>query len=59
MNATVEKRRLRQIRQRIEDLWDLGNDTYEIALRLGLDEFRVCPIVHQHVRAKQFRKSAF
>jgi len=55
----AEKQRLNQIRQRIEDLWDLGNDTYEIALRLGLDEFRVCPIVSAYVTAKKFRKSAF
>jgi hypothetical protein len=59
MNAAVEKRRLRLIRQRIEDLWDLGIDTFEIAKRLGLDEFRVCPIVSAYVTAKKFRKSAF
>jgi hypothetical protein len=55
----AEKQRLNQVRRRIEDLWDLGNDTYEIALRLGLDEFRVCPIVSAYVTAKKFRKSAF
>lgn len=55
----AEKQRLNQVRRRIEDLWDLGNDTYEIASRLGLDEFRVCPIVSAYVTAKKFRKSAF
>ena len=55
----AEKQRLNQVRRRIEDLWDLGNDTFEIALRLGLDEFRVCPIVSAYVTAKKFRKSAF
>lgn len=55
----AEKQRLNQVRRRIEDLWDLGNDTFEIAPRLGLDEFRVCPIVSAYVTAKKFRKSRF
>lgn len=57
------KRRLPKIcapkRRQIEILWDMGEDTFDIALRLGLDEFRVCPIVSAYVTAKKFRKSAF